>query len=58
MLQQADIGVLVKSPSSVALSVQHPEFITTQQQAPAGWAEGVRTALDKINFEGGIQHGR
>jgi len=58
MLQQADIAVLVKSPSSIALSSQYPEFITTQQQAPAGWAEGVQAALEKINLNRGIQYGR
>ena len=48
MLEQADIAVLVKSPSSLQLAVQHTALIRTEQEAPAGWAEGVEAALHKI----------
>lgn len=57
MLEQADIAVLVKSPSSAELIALHPQFITTQQQAPQGWAEGVQAALEKTTINGGVQHG-
>ena len=49
MLEQSDIAVLVKSPSSSKVAIQNPALIRTVLEAPAGWAEGVEAALDIIN---------
>ncbi|MCP4075247.1 MAG: HAD-IIB family hydrolase [Gammaproteobacteria bacterium] len=45
MLQQADIPVVVKSPSSKSIELDHPATIETQNEAPEGWVEGVISAL-------------
>ena len=50
MLQQADIAVVVQSPSSATLALDHPCRIDTAQAAPEGWVEGVQAALDQISI--------
>jgi len=46
MLRQADIPVVVKSPSSQSIKLDHPRKIKTQNEAPEGWVEGVTLALN------------
>lgn len=53
MLEQADVAVVVRSPSSdrVRLSGQK-QIIKTRQSAPHGWAEGIEQALDYLDSPG------
>jgi len=51
MLRQADIPVVVKSPSSQSIELDHPEKIKTQNEAPEGWVEGVTLALNSNKLE-------
>jgi len=46
MLRQADVPVVVKSPSSKSIELDHPKKIQTQNEAPEGWVEGVTSALN------------
>ncbi|MBT3724314.1 MAG: HAD-IIB family hydrolase [Gammaproteobacteria bacterium] len=46
MLQQADIPVVVNSPSSDSIELDHANKIYTHNEAPEGWVEGVTLALD------------
>ncbi len=48
MLQQADIPVAVRSPSSAKLELQHDHRLDSRQQAPEGWVEGVQAALNQL----------
>ena len=50
MLQQADIAVLVKSPSSATVALDHSCRIDTAQTAPEGWVEGVQAALNQLSI--------
>ncbi len=50
MLQQADVPVIVKSPSSASFALDHPATIVTQSEAPEGWVEGIETAFERINI--------
>ena len=47
MLAQADNPVIVKSPSSASIQLEHPSLIYTRREAPEGWVEGVESALTK-----------
>ncbi len=48
MLEQADIAVVVKSPGSARIKLEHREsVILTTQGAPEGWVEGVTRALNQ-----------
>ena len=51
MLNEADIAVVVNSPSSDRLQPAVKQLIRTQQQAPRGWSEGVQDALQLIQTE-------
>ena len=48
MLEQADIAVVVHSPSSRQIELVRTDAIYTQQQAPEGWVEGVDRAFELI----------
>ena len=50
MLQQADIPVVVNSPSSARIELQHERRLDSEQQAPEGWVEGVQAALNQISI--------
>ncbi|MDJ0832431.1 MAG: HAD-IIB family hydrolase [Gammaproteobacteria bacterium] len=50
MLQQADIAVVVNSPSSSKIDLKHERRVDTEQQAPEGWVEGVQAALNQISI--------
>ncbi len=50
MLEQADIPVVVNSPSSRSLSIKNSATFHTTQEAPEGWVEGVEMALDRIQL--------
>lgn len=49
MLQQSDIAVVVKSPSSDSLTLDRMDTIYTKHVAPEGWTEGVQSALKLLN---------
>ena len=49
MLEQSDLAVIVKSPSSDLFKVTGIKCIRTRQQAPQGWVEGVLTALNFLD---------
>jgi mannosyl-3-phosphoglycerate phosphatase len=51
MLNQSDVAVVVKSPSSEQLQPCVEHLIRTRQQAPQGWSEGVQSALKLIEKE-------
>lgn len=51
MLQQADIPVIVQSPSSDLINFSHHSLIKTLTDAPQGWVDGVSAALDKIQIK-------
>ncbi len=50
MLQQADIPVVVNSPSSARIELQHERRLDSELQAPEGWVEGVQAALNQISI--------
>lgn len=50
MLEQADIAVVVHSPSSSHIQLVRTDTIYTQQEAPEGWAEGVGRAFELIQL--------
>lgn len=51
MLEAADIAVIVQSPSSHKLELQHANLFKTREMAPLGWAEGVEKILDQIESQ-------
>ncbi len=51
MLTHSDIAVVVNSPSSENLKPSTHQVIRTRQQAPQGWSEGVKAALQSIEKE-------
>lgn len=60
MLEQADIPVVVRSPSGYAVSPSVKSTIYTQLAAPQGWKEGVQRAMQLIednNFQEVINGG-
>ena len=48
MLEIADISIMVKSPSNHTLETLIKPSIKTENEAPAGWAEGIDRALIQI----------
>ena len=47
MLEQADSPVIVKSPSSHSVAINHPDVFYSRSEAPEGWVEGIESALSK-----------
>lgn len=50
MLNRADLPVVVKSPSSDSVDLDHPMLINTRREAPEGWVEGIQSALVKMKI--------
>ena len=48
MLLAADIAVVVRTPAGHRLRITEPGTICTDQEAPEGWCEGVRLALQAL----------
>ncbi len=51
MLAEADVAVVVSSPSSERVQPTVDHLIRTRQQAPQGWNEGIQEALKLIQQE-------
>ena len=54
MLEQADSPVIVKSPSSHSIVIDHQAVFYSKREAPEGWVEGIDFALANIKFNGSV----
>lgn len=50
MLSAADIAIHVLPASNQAMEFQHPNKIVTQLKGAAGWAEGIKKALEQLKI--------